>query len=93
MKKHFLFFFLDDFHQGAVNRALHFIGFTLLGFALGKGDLFILILSPLVMELGHFYNYARGVHREYALKIIPVQLIGWVVFVVIGYLLARAFYS
>lgn len=28
MKKHLIFFFLDDFHHGAVNHVIHFIGFT-----------------------------------------------------------------
>jgi len=35
-QKHLLFFFLDDFHRGAVNHVTHFIGFTLLGYAHGK---------------------------------------------------------
>ena len=88
-KKHFLFFFLDDFHQGAVNHVVHFIGFTILGYGLGKPSLLLIILSPFIMELGHFYNYFRGVHREHTIKIIPLQWLAWIIFVGIGYLIAK----
>lgn len=91
MKKHFLLFFLDDFHHGAVNHVLHFIGSTLLGYGLGKPSLLLILLSPVIMESGHVYNYFRGVHKEYAIKIIPLQLLGWIIFVLIGYLLAQRF--
>lgn len=89
VKKHYLLFFLDDFHRGAINHVIHFIGFTVLGYGLGKQSLLLIILSPFIMELGHFYNYFRGVHREHALKIIPLQWLAWVIFVGIGYLLSN----
>lgn len=88
MKKHFLIFFLDDFHQGAINHVTHFIGFTVLGYGLGDRSLLLIIMSPFIMELGHFYNYFRGIHREHAIKIIPLQWLAWVVFVGIGYLIS-----
>ena len=91
MKKHWLFFFLDDFHRGAVNHLVHFIGFTVLAYGLGKPSLILIIASPFIMELGHFYNYLRGIHREHAIKIIPIQWIAWLFFVAIGYLLAKLF--
>ena len=91
MKKHWLFFFLDDFHRGAVNHVVHFIGFTVLGYGLGKPDLILIIASPIIMELGHFYNYFRGIHREHAIKIIPVQWAAWIAFVTVGYLVAKFF--
>lgn len=91
MKKHLLFFFFDDFHRGAVNHLCHFSGFTLLGFGLGKTNLIIIIISPFVMEVGHIYNYARGVHKEEAIKIIPIQWAAWSIFVLIGYLLTKVF--
>lgn len=89
IKKHWLFFFLDDFHRGAVNHLVHFIGFTVLGYGLGKQSLILVIISPFIMELGHFYNYIRGLHREHAVKLIPLQWAAWLVFVVAGYLLAK----
>ena len=89
MKKHFIIFFLDDFHHGAINHVIHFVGFTLLGYGLGKPDLLLIIISPLIMELGHVYNYFRGIHREHAIKIIPLQLLAWFIFVVIGAFIAR----
>lgn len=89
--KHYLVFFLDDFHRGAVNHIIHFAGFTLLGYGLGKLNFLLVIISPFVMELGHFYNYLRGVHKEHALKIIPLQWAAWAIFVGIGYLITRLF--
>lgn len=91
MKKHFIIFFLDDFHHGAINHLIHFVGFTLLGYGLGKPDLLLIIISPLIMELGHVYNYFRGIHREHAIKIIPLQLLAWFIFVTIGIFIARMF--
>lgn len=89
MKKHFLFFFLDDFHHGAVNHVTHFVGFTLLGYGLGKPSLVLILISPLIMESGHLWNYFNGVHKEHAVKIIPLQLVAWLIFVGVGYLLAK----
>ncbi len=91
MKKHHLLFFLDDFHQGAVNHLIHFIGFTVLGYGLGKPNIYLIFFSPFIMELGHFYNYFRGIHREHAIKIIPLQWFAWIVFVGIGYLISLFF--
>lgn len=88
MKKHFIIFFLDDFHHGAVNHVFHFIGFTILGYGLGTRSLLVIVVSPIIMELGHFYNYFRGIHREHAIKIIPLQWLAWVVFVGVGYLIS-----
>ena len=91
MKKiHFIGFFLDEFHHGAVNHVLHFIGFTLLGFGLGSQNWLIVIFSPAVMESGHIYNYLTGRHKELAIKIIPLQLVAWIIFVGFVYLLTRA---
>lgn len=87
--KHHLIFFLDDFHHGAVNHVLHFAGFLLLGYGVGAWNWFVVVLSPLVMESGHLYNYTRGIHREHAVKIVPLQIVGWGVFVALGYLITR----
>lgn len=84
-------FFLDEFHHGAVNHVIHFIGFTILGYGLGIKSLPIVIISPFVMEAGHLYNYITGRHRKHALKIIPLQIAAWLVFVAAGYLFAKIF--
>lgn len=89
MRKHLIIFFLDDFHHGAVNHVVHFIGFTILGYGLGKPSLFLISLSPFIMELGHFYNYFRGIHREQTVKIIPIQWLAWLVFVGLGFLVTK----
>ena len=91
MNRHFIFFFLDDFHRGAVNHVIHFIGFTVLGYGLGTQNILLIIFSPVVMELGHLYNYIRGIHREHAIKIIPAQLIAWLIFVGLGFLASKFF--
>ena len=83
-------FFLDEFHHGAVNHLIHFIGFTLLGYGLGIRSLPIIIISPFVMEAGHVYNYIRGRHRKHAIKIIPLQIAAWLVFLGLGYLFAKS---
>ena len=89
MKKHFIIFFLDDFHRGAVNHLTHFVGFTLLGYGLGKPSLLLILISPFIMESGHFYNHLRGIHKEHTVKILPFQLLAWVVFVLIGITLSQ----
>ena len=89
MNTHFLFFFLDDFHHGAVNHMMHAAGFTVLGYGLGARNIYLIAASPFVMELGHFYNYSRGIHREHAVKIIPFQWLAWIIFVFVGYLISR----
>ena len=73
MKKHYILFFLDDFHHGVFNHVMHFIGFFLLGYGVGKLNIFFIIASPFIMESGHLYNYFRGIHKEHAIKIIPLQ--------------------
>jgi len=58
-----IIFFLDEFHHGAANHVIHFAGFTLLGYGLATQNLFIVMLSPLVMEAGHIYNYSGNHYR------------------------------
>lgn len=86
--KHFLIFFFDDLHQGAMNHIIHFVGCGLAGYGLGKMNWWLVIISPFIMEAGHLYNYIRGTHREHAIRIIPLQLLVWVVFVSVGWLLS-----
>lgn len=89
MKK--ILFFLDEFHHGAVNHVIHFIGFTFLGYGLGVQNWWIVILSPFVMEMGHLYNYFTGRHRHLAIRIIPIQIVAWLIFVGIGYFFTTIF--
>ena len=88
-KSHKLFFFLDDFHHGVVNHLTHFVGFTLLGYGLGKPSLVLIILSPIIMESGHLYNFAQGKHKKETIQLIPIQLLTWFIFVGIGYFIAK----
>ena len=86
---HFIIFFLDDFHNGALNHVVHFFGFFILGYGVGRRNLKLIMLSPFIMEFGHLYNFLTGRHTEMAIKIIPAQLLAWVVFVGVGYFLAK----
>ena len=86
-----IMFFLDEFHQGAVNHVIHFAGFTLLGYGLGIKSLPIILLSPIIMESGHIYNYVTGKHKHLAYKIIPIQILAWLAFIGLGYLLTKIF--
>ena len=89
LKKHLITFFLDDFHHGTANLAIHFFGFFLLGYGFGKSNLLIIVASPFIMEFGHLYNFMKGKDRDVAIKIIPIQLIAWLVFVALGLVLSR----
>lgn len=89
MKKHSLLFFLDEFHRGSVNHITHFVGFTVLGYGLGKLSLTLILISPLIMESGHLFNYLKGIHREHALKITPTQTLAWLVFVGVCFLISK----
>ena len=88
-KQHFIFFFLDDFHHGTFNHIMHFIGFTI-GYGLGKPNIVTISLSPFIMESGHIYNFLKGRHKEHFIKIIPLQLLSWIIFILLGYFLARS---
>ena len=48
--KHYLIFFLDDFHRGAINHALHFAGFFLLGYGIGAWEILPVAISPFIAE-------------------------------------------
>ena len=87
MGEHTILFFLDEFHGGAVNHILHFAGFTVLGYGLGSRNIWFIVASPFVMECGHIYNYLMGVHADLAIKIVPLQLFAWAVFVALGFAL------
>lgn len=91
MDQHFILFFLDEFHHGAMNHIIHAIGFTVLGYGLGRRNWWLVILSPFIMEGGHFYNYFIGVDREIAIKIIPLQWLAWIIFVAVGFGVSRLF--
>jgi hypothetical protein len=91
LDQHFIIFFLDDFHRGAINHIIHFSGFTVLGYGLGAKNWKLVILSPFIMELGHLYNYTQGIHNEQAISIIPYQWLAWVIFVLLGIGISKLF--
>ena len=83
--KNVVSFFFGDFHSGAVNVFFHCLGFAVLGYGLGVGNVIIITASTFIMETGHFYNVLRGRGREFAFLAIPVQWIFWMIIVWGGY--------
>ncbi len=53
--------FFDDFHQGAVNRIAHVIGFVGLFYSVYKLDWKLFALSLVIVEGGHVYNHFAGI--------------------------------
>lgn len=84
-------FFFDEFHGGPVNVVFHCLGFAVLGYGLGIGDIGLVTLATFIMELGHFYNALRGRHKEFAFLAIPIQWAFWLLIVWGGYLLDQWF--
>lgn len=46
-------------HKGDVNRALHAVGFTLVGWGVWDKSLTLALSGAVTQELGHFYQYAK----------------------------------
>ena len=85
-------FFLNEFHQGAVNHIAHFVGFALFGYGLAKRNWKAILLAPIIMEIGHVYNYVvLDEYGELAISIIPAQIAVGAVFIVFFLVLLRFF--
>ncbi len=50
-----------NFHKGAVNIALHVVGFLLLIYSLVVSNRLLFGTSLIVIELGHVYNHYMGI--------------------------------
>lgn len=46
-------------HTGTINRLVHLVGFTLIGFGAVEKSLGFVISGGIIQELGHFYEYYR----------------------------------
>jgi uncharacterized membrane protein YGL010W len=53
-----------DFHDGRLNKALHILGFTLLGLGIIQKSLALVIIGGITQELGHVYQYSRTKRQE-----------------------------
>jgi hypothetical protein len=84
---HELDVYLSEFHRGSVNIVIHFIGAGLFGYGVGIEHWVIIMTAPLVMELGHGYNYVMGKHRDLATRTLPLQIGAWFMFMTIGYIM------
>lgn len=88
-------YFLGEFHSGTINRITHAIGFGLLFYGLIKRDWVIaFIISPLFMESGHLYNNLvlhKYKAKDQLLRLIPLQLGGWLLSVGFIALILRIF--
>tara|TARA_Y100000310_G_scaffold344815_1_gene459699 strand:+ start:1518 stop:1790 length:273 start_codon:yes stop_codon:yes gene_type:complete len=80
-------FFLGEFHAGAVNQALHFIGFAILGYGVAMENFWLVVVSGALMFAGNLFNYIRGRYKKEFWQTVPFQLGGWVLFVALAYLI------
>lgn len=88
-------YFLGEFHSGTINRITHAIGFGLLFYGLIKREWIIaFIISPLFMESGHLYNNLvlhKLITKDELLRLVPLQLGGWLLSVGFIALILRIF--
>jgi len=72
-------------HHGAVNIAVHVLGFTLVGVGVWQRSVLIIIAGALAQEAGHFYQYARTRNIKdsplYCLK--PQALLAYPLFILL----------
>ncbi len=52
-----LIYFTKEFHSGAINRLIHLIGILLLVWGVVERNILIVIIAPVIMEMGHIYNH------------------------------------
>jgi hypothetical protein len=90
IRRHFTFF--EEYHRGTVNILLHDIGFALWGIGVGSHNWIIIIVSPFIFESGHLYNYITGKKTKYDKKMIPIQLITWILFVALAFILTKTIF-
>lgn len=84
MNKELFVYFVGKWHRGAINRLLHVVGFVFLVYGIAKVNWGLILLSAAIMELGHLYELAQGKHKKYRFRIIPIQIIAWLIPVVVG---------
>ncbi len=69
-------FFLTRFHHGTINLLLHAVGITLFVISFIQKNLPLMILSIVVMESGHIYEYYQSdtATRKKFIQSLPFQL-------------------
>jgi len=53
-------------HDGLLNKLIHLLGFSLIGFGIIEKSLFLVIAGGITQELGHFYQYAKTKKYKYS---------------------------
>lgn len=48
-----------DCHDGTLNRAIHMVGFFLIGLGIIEKSLWLVFAGGVTQELGHMYQYAK----------------------------------
>lgn len=93
-----LSFFFGEFHEGWVNRILHFIGFVLFIVGMWEMNWLLVVVGILFMEGGHFYlfitrfkgkipvNITHLFLTQFGISIITFVLIGMIVYSVKSFL-------
>jgi hypothetical protein len=76
--------FFEVYHAGVINKLLHFLGFALWGMGVGSRNWNLIVISPFIFESGHLINYLMGKRTKYDTRMIPIQIITWVLFILWG---------
>lgn len=86
-----ILFFITDFHTGNINRLLHLIGIFVMLYAIYRKVIVYAIVSIVIMELGHWYQYRMG-GAGYKLQVKQVVNLQLVLIVVVLSVLSLYFY-
>jgi len=78
-----IIFLALGFHKGHVNRLLHAVGVLFLLYAIHIQNIVYVVISIVVMELGHWYQYSVGSdsYKSQVKAVINIQII-LIVFVI-----------
>lgn len=89
MNKQLTKIFFTEWHSGVVNQLLHLIGLTVLIWGFYSFKVYLILASVFIMESGHLYNYFKGKNRDIVIKIIPLQIVVWLILAGFIYLVVR----
>ena len=75
-----------NFHTGIINILIHAIGIALAIYGVWRMNWVLIIIAPIIMEIGHAYNHMRGI-KTYPFKVLPLQAATYAVFLTAVYVL------
>ena len=63
---------------------MHAIGIALIVYGVWQNHWYLLIVGPLILEIGHVYNHIRKI-EPYPLSVLPLQTATYVIFLMALY--------